>query len=79
MTTLRETVQTEIKTPVDIKEAVRLCGRGNWKGILYDNLKNWTLAKMSRFDGVMILFTKHGEGGGAVGHFCCLFKLGGVW
>ena len=79
MATLRDVVRTEIKTPVDIETAVRLCGPGNFKGILYDDLSSWTEARLARYDGVMILFTKHGGGGGAVGHFCCLYKLGGVW
>ena len=79
MATLRETVKTEIKTPIELDEALRLCGPGNFKGILYDDLASWTEARLARYDGVLILFTKHGERGDPVGHFCCLFKLGGVW
>ncbi len=73
MSTLREAVKTEMGTPLDLDEAVRLCGPGNFKGILYDDLANWTEARLARYDGIMILFTKHGEKGDAVGHFCCLF------
>ena len=76
---LADTVRTEIKTPIDIETTVRLCGKGNFIGVLYDDLARWTEARLARYDGVIILFTKHGERGDSTGHFCCVFKLAGVW
>ena len=79
MSTLMETVKTELKTPVEIDVAVRLCGRGKFAGVLYDDLARWSEARLAKYDGVMVLFTKHGEHGDDVGHFCCLWKRAGVW
>lgn len=39
---LLEEIRKEISTPISIEEAVKLCGPGNWKGILYDELEGWT-------------------------------------
>ena len=76
---LADAIRTEIKTPIDIDEAVRLCGPGNFVGVMYDDLARWTEARLAKYDGVMILFTKHGSSGDGVGHFCSCWKEGGVW
>ena len=79
MSTLKQTVETEIKTAIDIQSAVKLCGKGNFTGVLYDDLARWSETRLAKYDGVMILFTKHGTNGGSVGHFCCAWKASGVW
>jgi hypothetical protein len=76
---LLEEVRREIRTPITIEEAVRLCGPGKWKGILYDDLKGWSERQLAQFDGIIVLFTMHGRKASGVGHFCALWKRGGVW
>jgi len=46
---------------------------------MYDDLARWSESRLARYDGAMILFTKHGGRGQSVGHFCCCWKSGGVW
>ncbi len=58
---LVDTIRTEIKTAIDLDTAVRLCGPGNFVGVMYDDLAHWTEARLAKYDGVMILFTKHGS------------------
>jgi hypothetical protein len=79
MSTLQDQVRTEIKTAITGEEAVRLCGKGNFKGLLYDDLSGWTEARLAKFDGVVVLFTMHGPRAEGVGHFCALWKRDGVW
>jgi hypothetical protein len=79
MSTLQEQVRREISTPITLEKAVELCGKGNFKGIMYDDLSNWTEKRLSKFDGILILFTMHGPQDEGIGHFCGLWERGGVW
>ena len=58
---LLEEIRKEISTPISIEEAVKFCGPGNWKGILYDDLEGWTEKQLAKYDGIIVLFTMHGR------------------
>ena len=58
------------------KEVLALSYRKNLRSIDYDDIKGKTLKQLlpDAECGVVILFTDHSKGAGAVGHFCLLYK-----